>query len=110
VEPHSKPIVHHRTHSLDQSLPYIGELMKHGQITLGNVRPIGCVAVAHDSRQTVCMLLLREGETVTQLLTRLDLAIANNVHLGILVDTSEPKWVVNTLSDERLLQDRRSTQ
>jgi hypothetical protein len=35
-----------------------------------------CVAVAHDGRQTVSMLLRREGETVTQLLTRLDLAIA----------------------------------
>jgi hypothetical protein len=44
--------------------------MKHGQITLGNVRPVGCVAVAHDGRQTVSMLLLREGETVTQLTGR----------------------------------------
>ena len=80
--------------------------MKHGQITLGNVRPVGCVAVAHDGRQTVSMLLRREGETVTQLLTRLDLAIANNVHLGILVDTSEPKCVVNAVSDERLQRKR----
>jgi hypothetical protein len=65
VEPRPKPIVRHRTHSLDQSLPSIGELMKHGQITLGNMRPVGCVAVAHDGRQTVSMLLRREGETVT---------------------------------------------
>jgi hypothetical protein len=39
MEPRPEPIVRHRTHSLDQSLPYIGELMKHGQITLGNYAP-----------------------------------------------------------------------
>ncbi len=72
MELRPKPIVRPRTHSLDQSLPYLGELMQHGQITLGNVRPVGCVAVAHDGRQTVAMLLRREGETVTQLLSQPD--------------------------------------
>jgi hypothetical protein len=90
VEPRPKPIVRHRTHSLDQSLPSIGELMKHGQITLGNVRPVGCVAVAHDGRQTVSMLLRREGETVTQLLTRLDLAIAKAFTEGTRTDEVNP--------------------
>jgi hypothetical protein len=90
VEPHSKPVVRHRTRSLDQSLPYIGELMKHGHITLGNVRPVGCVAVAHDGRQTVCMLLRREGETATQLLTRLDLAIAKAFTDGTRTDEVNP--------------------
>jgi hypothetical protein len=90
VEPHSKPIVRHRIHSLDQSLPYIGELMKRGQITLGNVRPVGCVAVAHDGRQTVCMLLRSEGETVIQLLTRLDLAIAKALTEGTRTDEVNP--------------------
>ena len=90
MEPHSKPIVRHRIHSLDQSLPYIGELMKHGQITLGNVRPVGCVAVAHDGRQTVSMLLRREGETLTQLLTRLDVAIAKALTDGIRTDEVNP--------------------
>ena len=90
MEPHSKPIVRHRIHSLDQSLPYIGELMKRGQITLGNVRPVGCVAVAHDGRQTVCMLLRSEGETVTQLLTRLDLAIAKAFTEGTRTDEVNP--------------------
>ena len=90
MEPHSKPTVRHRIHSLDQSLPYIGELMKRGQNTLGNVRPVGCVAVAHDGSQTVCMLLLREGETVTQLLTRLDLAIAKAFTEGARTDEVNP--------------------
>ena len=90
MEPRPKPTVHDRTRSLDQSLPYIGELMKHGQITVGNVRPVGCVAIAHDGRQTVAMLLRREGETATELLTRLDLAIAKAIAEGIRVDEVNP--------------------
>jgi hypothetical protein len=79
-----------RTLSLDPSLPYLDELIQHGQITLGNVRPVGCVAVAHDGRQTVSMLLRREGETVTQLLTRLDGAIAKALTEGIRIDEVNP--------------------
>jgi hypothetical protein len=90
VETRRKPIARPRTHSLDQSLPYLEELTRHGQITLGNVRPVGCVAVAHDGRQTVSMLLRREGETVTQLLTRLDVAIAKALTEGIRTDEVNP--------------------
>ncbi|HEX8797163.1 MAG TPA: hypothetical protein VF772_01060 [Terriglobales bacterium] len=64
--------------------------MKYGRITLGNVRPVGCVAVAHDGRQTVSMLLRREGETVNQLLTRLDLAISKALTEGIRTDEVNP--------------------
>jgi hypothetical protein len=40
-------------------------------------RPVGeCVAVAHEGRNTLAMLVRRKGETLAQLLTRLDLAIA----------------------------------
>ena len=85
-----KPIVRPPIRSLDQTLPYIEELMKYGQITLGNVRPVGCVAVAHDGRQTVSMLLRREGETVSQLLTRLNLAIAEALAEGIRTDEVNP--------------------
>ncbi len=90
MEPHSKSIVRPRTHSLDQSLPYLEELMQHGQITLGNVRQVGCVAVAHDGRQTLSMLLRRDGETVTQLLTRLDVAIARALTQDIRTDEVNP--------------------
>ena len=75
---------------LDQTLPYIEELMKYGQISLANVSRVGCVAVAHDGRQTVSMLLRREGETVTQLLTRLDLAVAKALTEGIRTDEVNP--------------------
>jgi hypothetical protein len=90
VELRPKPIVRPRTHNLDQTLPYIAELMHNGQITLGNVPRVGCVAVAHDGRQTVSMLLRREGETVTQLLTRLDLAIAKAFTEGTCTDEVNP--------------------
>jgi hypothetical protein len=90
VEPRSKPIAPPRSHSLDHTLSSIEELMKYGQITLGNVRPVGCLAVAHDGRQTVAMLLRREGETVAELLTRLDLAIAKARTEGIRADEVTP--------------------
>jgi hypothetical protein len=90
VEPRSNPILHHRTGSLDQTLPYIAELLKYGQITVGNVRRVGCVAVAHDGRQTVSMLLRRDGESVTELLSRLDLAIAKALNEGIRTDEVNP--------------------
>ena len=90
MEPHPKPSGHYRPRSLDPSLPCIGELIKHGQITIGNVRPVGCVAVAHDGRQTVAMLLRRKGESVTELLARLDLAIAKAFTEGIRVDEVNP--------------------
>jgi len=64
--------------------------MKYGQITVGNVRPVGCVAVAHDGRQTVAMLLRREGETATELLTRLNMAIGKAIAEGIRVDEVNP--------------------
>jgi hypothetical protein len=90
MEPRPEPVVRHRAQSLDQNLPYVGELMKYGQITLGNVHRVGCVAVAHDGRQTVAMLLRREGETVPQLLTRLDLAIAKALTEGTCTDEVNP--------------------
>ena len=90
MEPHPKPIAPPRSRSLDHTLPSIEELMKYGQITMSNVRPVGCVAVAHDGRQTVAMLLRRKGESVTELLTRLDLAIAKAFSEGIRVDEVNP--------------------
>ena len=78
------------TRSLDENLPYIAKLMKYGQITIANVRPVGCVAVAHDGRQTVSMLRRREREAVSQLLTRLDQAIGKALNEGIRTDEVNP--------------------
>ena len=85
-----KPIARRPTGSLDENLPYIAELLKYGQITIGNVRPVGCVAVAHDGRQTLSMLRRGEGEAVSQLLTRLDLAIGKALNEGIRTDEVNP--------------------
>lgn len=46
-----------------------------GQITVGQIRPVGCVAVANDESNTLAMLKRRPGETLTALLLRLDQAI-----------------------------------
>lgn len=56
-------------------LPHIAELISDGEITVGTLVPVGCVAIATDGHNTLAMLLRREGETLAQLLTRLDLAI-----------------------------------
>ena len=59
------------------NLPYVNEIIEVGSITIGIMPPITeCVAVAHEGRNTLAMLVRRKGETLTQLLTRLDLAIA----------------------------------
>ncbi len=56
-------------------LPHIAELIADGEITVGVLNPVGCVAVATDGHNSLAMLKRRPGETLTQLLTRLDQAI-----------------------------------
>jgi hypothetical protein len=67
-------------------LPHIAELIKDGEITVGVLRPIGCVATACDGDSTLAMLVRRKGETLAQLLTRLDLAIAKAYNEEIFTD------------------------
>ena len=50
-----------------------------GQITLGHIRPVGCIAVANDESNTLAMLKRRPGETLNDLLLRLDQAIEHAV-------------------------------
>jgi hypothetical protein len=88
LELRSKPATRKRPGSIEKdasseniafdpsSLPYIDELIAHGQITIGITKPAGCVAIAADGPNTLAMLVRREKETLNQLLTRLDLAIA----------------------------------
>lgn len=60
-------------------LKNIAELIEcDGQITLGHVHPIRkCVATATDEAQCLAMLVRRDGETLDDLLRRLDAAIAD---------------------------------
>jgi len=67
-------------------LPHIAELIKDGEITVGVLHPIGCVATACDGDSTLAMLVRRRGETLAQLLTRLDLAIAKAYNEEIFTD------------------------
>ncbi len=47
-----------------------------GQITLGKLHPLPCVAVASDNHNSLAMLKRKPNETLYQLLERLDAAIA----------------------------------
>ncbi len=58
------------------SLPHIADLIDYGDITVGVIEPVGCVATATDGSNCLAMLVRRDGETLHQLLLRLDLAIA----------------------------------
>jgi hypothetical protein len=59
---------------------------------LGTVKPIVGAAVAHDGKQTLAMLKRRPGETVEQLLQRLDRAVYNATNTGARVDEiNQPK-------------------
>lgn len=42
-----------------------------GQITLGQMRPVGCVAMPNDEENTLAMLKRHPGESFTELLERL---------------------------------------
>ncbi len=59
------------------SLPNIEQLIDgEGQITIGAIHPLRCVAIANDGHSSLAMLVRHDGETLTQLLIRLDAAIA----------------------------------
>jgi hypothetical protein len=58
-----------------------------GQITLGRVHPIrNCVATATNKAQCLAMLARRDGETLDDLLHRLDAAIADANENGAFAD------------------------
>ncbi|OJV48567.1 MAG: hypothetical protein BGO36_16960 [Burkholderiales bacterium 68-10] len=58
-------------------MPHIARLIDDGgQITVGQLAPIECAAVATDGHRSLAMLRRRPGETLTELLDRLDLAVA----------------------------------
>lgn len=47
-----------------------------GQISLGQMSPIPCAAIANDEHNCLAMLQRRQGESLRDLLVRLDAAIA----------------------------------
>ena len=73
-----------------RDLPYIAELINDGEITIGTLRPVGYVATACDEDSALAMLVRQNGETLAQLLTRLDLAIAKAYEENIFMDEINP--------------------
>jgi hypothetical protein len=76
--------------SASPSWPNIAELINDGEITVGVLRPVGCVAVASDGHNALAMLVRRKNETLLQLLTRLDQAIAKAYNEDIYTDEINP--------------------
>jgi hypothetical protein len=72
------------------SLPNIEDLISYGDITVGMLHPIGCVATAADEDRCLAMLVRRRGETLCQLLTRLDRAIDKAVNQDVFTDEINP--------------------
>jgi hypothetical protein len=72
-------------------LPYIEETIEHGGISIGVIPPLTeCIAVAHEGRHTLAMLKRQKGESLAQLLSRLDLAIARAQTDDIFTDEINP--------------------
>ena len=98
MERRRKPTAHNRSRKVNHkvetsrsavvnlSLPNIAELINHGDITIGALRPVGCVATAADEDCTYAMLVRRRGETLEQLLVRLDQAIYKALAEDIFTD------------------------
>ncbi len=62
----------------------------HGSVTIGEVPPAGCVAVAADQNCCYAMLRRRKGEDVLSLLIRLDKAIVQAVENDTVIDEVNP--------------------
>jgi hypothetical protein len=102
MERRRKPVARNRSRRVSQkavvknsaavplSLPNIADLISDGEITVGVLRPVGCVATATDGHNCLAMLLRRRGETLAQLLTRLDQAIDKALTEDIYTDEINP--------------------
>jgi hypothetical protein len=68
------------------SLPNIARWIDDGEITIGMLRPVGCVATAADGDCNYAMLVHRREESLYQFLTRRNQAIDQALTLGIFTD------------------------
>jgi hypothetical protein len=57
-----------------------------GQVMIGTVAPIPGAAIAHDGKKTIAMIKRRDAESATDLIVRLDGAIALNRSTGLRID------------------------
>jgi hypothetical protein len=98
MESHPRPVHRKAARSVKESapkkvvpagvlaLPHIASLVASGEITVGNKSPVGSVAIAHDGHNSLAMLKRRKGESLVQLLIRLDQAIQKALEENIFTD------------------------
>ena len=86
----SKKLIAQSPTATPLSLPNIEDLITYGDITLGVLHPIGCIATAADEDRCLAMLVRRSDETLGQLLIRLDRAIERAVNEDIFTDEINP--------------------
>ncbi len=67
-------------------LPYLADLIGCGEITIGMLLPDVCVATAADEECAYAILVRRRGETLGELLRRLDRAVDKTMTLGVFTD------------------------
>lgn len=101
MERRRKPVARNRSRSVSQKavaknsavvpLSNIADLISDGEITVGVLRPVGCVATATDGHNCLAMLVRRRGETLAQLLIRLDQAIDKALTEDIYTDEINPQ-------------------
>jgi hypothetical protein len=76
---------------VQEALPNIERLLaEHGAITLSEISPVGCVAAAADNDHCYAMLARKKGESVLELLLRLDRAIALAAENNTTIDEVNP--------------------
>jgi hypothetical protein len=68
------------------ALSNIADLIGYGDITIGHHRGVGCIATACDEARSLAVLVRRKGESLFQLLSRLDQAIQKAQDKDIFTD------------------------
>ena len=61
-------------------LKYLSDFLTYGQITIGQMDPVGGVAIAAGGKHVYVMLRRRDGETLDQTMIRLDHAIGRVIN------------------------------
>ena len=72
--------------TINSTLRNIAELIDFGEITVGQMEPVGCAAIAITEDGCLAMLRRRKNETLTSLLIRLDQAIAKAMNDDVYTD------------------------
>ncbi len=73
------------------TLENIDELISSdGQISIGRISPVPCAAIANDEHNCLAMLQRRQGESLHDLLVRLDAAIATAWNEERFIDEINP--------------------